>query len=523
MEQLNSSLPMSGEENSLATENSLIKKESLLFNKVRKNFGYFGSISLIFGILFTFFFYKTGLGINITFFTISMVILLSLIMKKLNVAIKKFTYFNYIAVILLGISSAFTSSDIIQFLNLIGILLLLALSLIHQFFDDSKWDLAKSLFYLIKLPFLCIAMIAAPIVDCVSFLKETKLFKNDKFRNISLGFLIALPLLWIIVGLLSSADLLFGKITGEVYDLLFSSNIFYIIIMTLFGFLACYCIICGSVLKSGEEDKWKAMGKGDASIAITAVTLLGIVYAVFCGIQLIYLFSNGLFVLPVEFTFAEYARRGFFELLVVTVINIMLMIICTMFFKESKVLRFLLTFMTICTYIMIGSATYRMLLYIGAYNLTFLRLFVLLFLLIDTFVLAGVIISVYHKEFPLFKYCVTVITISYIAFSLAKPDYFIASYHVNNKEKLNMDDIYYMTRELSLDAAPVVYPYITDEKKWSDITFNFVESNDDIVDNETKNSYIESYKQRIENWASHKEIRDFNFSIYNASKLLNNK
>lgn len=522
MEQLNNNLPVSGEENSLVTEISLIKNESLLLNKVRKNFGYFGSISLIFGVLFTFFFYKAGLGINITLFTISMVVLLGFIMKKLNVTIKKFTYFNYITVILLGISSAFTSSDILLFLNLLGILLILALSLIHQFFDDSSWDLAKSLIYLIKLPFLCIAMIATPFIDCVSFLKDTKLFKNDKFRNISLGILITLPLLWIIVGLLSSADLLFGKLTGEVYDLLFSSNIFYIIIMILFGFLACYCIICGSVLKSGEEDKWKAINKGDASIAITAVTLLGIVYAVFCGIQLIYLFSNGS-VLPVEFTFAEYARRGFFELLTVTIINIMLMIICTMFFKESKVLRFLLTFMTICTYIMIGSATYRMLLYIGAYNLTFLRLFVLLFLLIDTFILAGVIISVYHKEFPLFKFCVTVIAISYIAFSLVKPDYFIASYHVNNKEQLNIDDIYYMTHELSLDAAPVVYSYITDDKNWSNITYNFDESNDDIVDNETKNSYIESYKQRIENWISQKEIRDFNYSVYNASKLLNNK
>lgn len=79
----------------------------------------------------------------------------------------------------------------------------------------------------------------------------------------------------------------------------------------MFGFLACYCILCGFASKVGLQEK-KALGKADASIAITFMTLLTLVYAVFCVIQVVYLFANGLLVLPDGFTFAEYARRGFF-------------------------------------------------------------------------------------------------------------------------------------------------------------------------------------------------------------------
>ena len=189
-------------------------------------------------------------------------------------------------------------------------------------------------------------------------------------------------------------------------------------------------------------------------------------YAVFCTIQLIYLFADGLFTLPTEFTFAEYARSGFFELLAVTIINISLMLICNTIFKDNKLLRFLICFMTSCTYIMIASATYRMLLYISAYHLTFLRIFVLLVLFIDVFILAGIMISQYKKEFPLFRYCVIVISFCYIAFSFTKPDYFIASYLEQHKNVLSMDDMVYLVNDLSLDAAPIVIPLINIQERW---------------------------------------------------------
>jgi len=288
--------------------------------------------------------------------------------------------------------------------------------------------------------------------------------------------------------------------------------------MIIIGFIVCYCIICGATAKAGIEEIQKPLTKADASIAITVLSLLSLVYAVFCTIQILYLFTEGFSVLPKGFTFSEYARRGFFELLVVTAINIFLMILSTKYFEDCKFIRIILTFITACTYIMIGSAAYRMILYIEAYNLTFLRLFVLLFLLIDAFVLAGIIFYVYHKKFPLFHYCVTVTAVCYIAFSFARPDYYIANYHIQQKVDLNRDDIYFLTQELSLDAASVVLP----------VLYELVENNNDssdqlsgFVSEESFNSIVKSYYENIQQEKNSRGIRDFNVSYEQAYQAHN--
>lgn len=264
--------------------------------------------------------------------------------------------------------------------------------------------------------------------------------------------------------------------------------------------------------------------KGDSSIAVTVILLITLLYLVFCGLQLMYLFSNGLFALPEGYTFAEYARRGFFELLAVAMINVVLMLIATAYFEESKFLRRLLTLMTICTYIMIGSAAYRMLLYIGAYHLTFLRLFVLLALVILSLILAGVIIAVYRKSFPLFRYCVAVITVCYLAFAFSKPDYYIASYLEEHKDVLTSEEAVFLTQDLSLDAAPIVLPLLSEENRWIDAA----EQGEVVLGSEEEgwteefgmvNYYRTGYYDTIRRMNQDRDIRDYNFSVGNAKSL----
>jgi hypothetical protein len=235
------------------------------------------------------------------------------------------------------------------------------------------------------------------------------------------------------------------------------------------------------------------------------------------------LFANGLFVLPEEYTFAEYARRGFFELLTVAIINVLLMVLCRAFFKESKILRIVITFMTICTYIMIASAAYRMYLYISVYHLTFLRLFVLLSLMIIALILAGVIIAEYRQSFPLFKYCVAVTAVCYIVFSFTKPDYLIAKYLVENKVILDGEDIWYLTDELSLDAAPVVLEVLTERSRWLPEALsgeNKYREKLYLTNKISQDYYYDKYIERIEEEKQDTDLRDFNYSKYLASKEL---
>jgi len=518
MEQFHNDLLVTEEEkHPTVMDKNEINTNSTLLNKVSQKFNIFGGISLIFGSTFALCFYKAGTGINYLIFVIVMVVLLCSISKALNMVVKKATAACYMGAILLGLSTFLTANETLHFLNTVGILLLLDVALLHQIYADDKWDFVKHLGRMFGLLFHCIATIGLPLIDSYHYLGNTKLLKKDRTRNIILGMCIAIPLLWIIVLLLSSADLLFNELTGQFVEFLSSNDIVGVGIMILFGFVACYCIICGSVRRE-EVDNQKQMKRANPTIAITTMTCLCLVYVLFSGIQVIYLFADGLFHLPQEFTFAEYARQGFFELLFVTGINIVLIFGSTMLFEESKILRILLICMTVCTYIMIASATYRMLLYIGTYHLTFLRLFVLLFLLIDSLVLAGVITSVFVSKFPLFGYCVAVVSTCYILFSLGKPDYLIASYHISHEETLDYEDFQFLTVELSIDAAPIIVPILSDPAWWNKA------DTDNTVGNLAQPNLWEqvrvgrdNYYEQITRKEQESGFRDFNYSKYLAS------
>jgi len=520
MEQSNNVLPEpQGEKQSAVVYAFERKPESLLLTKVRQNFGLFGGISLIFGVAFTTLFYKAGIGINTLIFTILTVILLSIIMKKLAVSIKTGTVFYYLGAILLAFSSVMTSSGILIFLNIIGIFFLLDLSLLHQFYEDNHWDFMKHMFHMFELALLSLISIGMPFIDCINLMKRSKLLKHDKSRNIFLGILISVPFLWVVTALLAKADLLFGKLTNGLFHVVFSADIITIVLLTLFGFMVCYCVICGAVMHVGIQEK-KAWMKADTSIAVTFMTILGLVYALFCGIQIVYLFAKGLFILPQEFTYAEYARRGFFQLLAVVIMNVALILICKALFRESKWLRLINTCVTLFTYIMIASATYRMLLYIGVYHLTFLRVFVLLSLLIITLILAGVIITEYKPKFPLFRYCVVVVSTCYIVFSLSKPDYYIADYLIQQTDLLDQGDIYFLTSELSLDAAPLVLSLLDDTSRWTllDVSEDKLDRNEYDMNLQDPQYYVTDYYRTIIVQSDNREFRDFNYSIYQAEK-----
>lgn len=498
-----------------------------LLIKVRQTYEITGFISLLFGVLFTFCFYRAKLGLNILLFTLVMVTLLITVIKRYEMSIKKGTWFYYLAAVLFGLSTVLTASGTLQFLNIIAILLLLNLSLLQQLHDTRDWDVLKSLGKMSGMLLHGIASVGMPFVDGFRFLKKTKLFRNDWVRNIFVGTLLSVPFLWIIILLLSQADMIFGNIARKLALHIFSGEVILILFLIFFGFLCCYCILCGAATQTGREEHIRR--KGDASIAITVILLITVVYVVFCSLQIVYLFNSGLFALPQGYTFSEYARRGFFELLAVSILNVGLMLLGTAYFKESRILRHLLTIMTVCTYVMIGSATYRMLLYISAYRLTFLRLFVLLALVIIALFLAGVIISVYHKQFPLFHYGVAVITIIYLLFSLAKPDYWIAVYLGQGKTQLTAEDAAYLTGELSLDASLPVLNLLSNESLWAEnakqrkdadgYTEEYSEyRSEEIPKLKSIDYYNKRYRERIEREKEGRGLRDYNPSISKAWK-----
>ena len=138
-------------------------------------------------------------------------------------------------------------------------------------------------------------------------------------------------------------------------------------------------------------------------------------------IQIRYLFLKA--GLPEGITYSEYAHAGFWQLVLVVIINVSMVILCSELYEKNKWLNYMITIISLCTYVMMLSAAYRMKLYIDVYHLTFLRLCVLWFIAALAIVMAGVVISIYKKDFRLVNYMIAVSAVSYLIFSFSQPDY----------------------------------------------------------------------------------------------------
>ena len=251
-----------------------------------------------------------------------------------------------------------------------------------------------------------------------------------------MGLVIAMPLLVVIVSLLVSADAIFSNLVGRIFYVLFREIILptkfiRILLMFLWGFLFFYSILY-NISQKKLNSQQKDFRTQEPLIAITFLALIAVVYLIFCGIQISYIFTGGM-ELPSGYTYSSFARQGFFQLLFVCVLNLILVLMCLGLFRENKTLKILLTFISGCTYIMIVSSAYRMMLYIVAYQLTRLRILVLAALLVLAILLGGVIRSIFRESFPLFKYSTIVVTVIYVILSLSRIDFIIAKYNVSQK------------------------------------------------------------------------------------------
>jgi hypothetical protein len=145
------------------------------------------------------------------------------------------------------------------------------------------------------------------------------------------GVILALPVLFVFAALLGEADPIFQNSLDRFFDLFNLENLgeyifrgFYILILavvitSMYGY---------ALLKSGEEElfrknlPWRGiLGMTEAGIVLGSVNLL---FLFFVGIQFRYFFGGTTNISIEGFTYAEYARRGFGEMVVVALFSLLL-------------------------------------------------------------------------------------------------------------------------------------------------------------------------------------------------------
>ncbi len=442
----------------------VFSESQLRIQGVRDHFGQIALVTLIYAVFYTFCLYKNMQGITFPFFVGGTYCYFIYCMKLLDISCKKETFFYIICSVLLGISTFCTDSFPIHFFNMCGILLLIGSFLIHQTYEDQKWDFGKYLGAVFYTAISAIAHLFQPFGHFDYFLKHRGKESNGKGKYIWYGIFITIPLLLIVLALLSSADVVFGRLLEKVFDIrsLVPGDVFGVIFMTIFVFFGAYAYLC-SVISKDLREEVTDQRTGEPIIAITFTSVLTVVYLVFCLIQIVYLFLGGM-KLPNGYSYAQYARQGYFQLLFVCLMNLVMVLVCLHRFRENKVLKLILTILSVCTYIMIASSIYRMLLYVNAYCLTFLRVLVLWSLAVLTIILTGIVISIFKPTFPLFRYCMIVVTCAYLWLSFSHQDAWIVKY---NLTKAHADSTFHMDYDylhrLSADKIPAMIQYMNEE------------------------------------------------------------
>lgn len=431
------------------------KQDTVETKRMKENFRFFGFGTFIYACFYAFCSFQNASGITFPFFMAGSLLFLCFTLAKLEITLRKGSTFYMISMMLLSVSTFCTDDGKIIALNKTAIFLLMMSLLLNQFFKTDTWKLGKYLGSIFELVVLSFGEMGRPFGDGMNYFR-TQGKKNKVLWSGILGVVIAVPLLLVVLALLSAADALFRQVTTRILDFIQPENIFNIICRIGFLFFASYMLtafLCQRTIKEEVSDK----RKGEPVLAITVTALLSVIYLLFSGIQIFGLFL-GKMQLPQGYTYAMYAREGFFQLLAVSALNLVIVLGALNYFKESKVLKIVLTVMSLCTFVMIASSAMRMIIYIRYYYMTFLRIFVLWALVTLFLLFVGVIISIYKESFPLFRYSVAVVTVLYIALSFSHPDYIIAKINVANAPcEIAMDEVLAEKAKTDVEDTSLAY------------------------------------------------------------------
>ena len=215
-----------------------------------------------------------------------------------------------------------------------------------------------------------------------------------KLGAILCGFLLAIPVLLVVLPLLSSADDNFSRLLTGFMDN-FSENVLSFVLRAVFSlpvtaYLFGMAYGCVHRRKTDRIRREAVRRTGDRVRMVpdaavhTALLTISVCYVLFMALQGQYLFSAFAGIRPEMYTYSEYARKGFFELCGVAAVNLAVLLAANLFTKtdreHNRVLRWLNLLISVLTLLLIGTAASKMVLYISAYGLTIRRIQTMVFM-----------------------------------------------------------------------------------------------------------------------------------------------
>jgi hypothetical protein len=281
-------------------------------------------------------------------------------------------------------------------------------------------------------------------------------------RGTAIGLVAAMPVAAVFTGLLVDADPVFGRLVSRTFDFELGPLLSHGAAVVLWGWLAAgllwvFCRTTESprpLLRGG----WFGLGEVGTVIAVVDVLFLAFVL-----VQFRYLFGGAELVRGLTgLSYAEYARRGFFELVAVAALSLPLLLVADWSLDQRdgpRVRRFRLLagLMLLLLDVMLASALFRMRLYTAEYGLTELRFYTTAFMGWLVLVFGWFVATVLRGRRERFGTGALVAGWLLLAgLNLANPDAIIAGVNLDRAAKGRPLDRAYAAA-LSADALPTFH------------------------------------------------------------------
>ena len=450
----------------------------------------------LFAVLESILFFNKLYALNVILFIIPLLIFLIVVLKQNKKIKNKCGLLFIIPIVLLSASYFIYDNDTIRMFNVLFIPVLILMMYIYTIEPTYKIpEFIKNIVYLTFEPFSCIGK----FYNLVS-MNLSKIFKiSDTNKKKIKSFLIVIPIVIVVILLLSSADMVFNNIFDKFFDVFRNIKIDHIIGRIVRGLI--FFTYLGAVVNyvifnyKGEKVREKKPFKVDNYTIKLLLTSLNVIYLLFDFIQIKSLMLHQV---AKNINYAQYARSGFFELMAISLINLVIILISKHTKEETKYSKIMSIVMVLLTLIIIISSAFRMHMYESVYGYTELRLLVYIALITEVILLIPTVIYILNSKTNIFKHYMIILVAVYTLVALTPLNYIIANNNINRYYDKGKIDIEYL-ENYSCDNVPLLKELHdkTDDK----------ELKDDIAD------YLESNK-----FCTVKDVREYNISRIKANK-----
>lgn len=289
------------------------------------------------------------------------------------------------------------------------------------------------------------------------------------------GLLIAMPILVIFLLLLTKADARFQSSVTNLLDWDLSSLWNHAGLFILCFMLAAMLQRAAGVLTTASSNKSSNKKESESSSTASNIAaknyrietgivlaLVNVLFLSFVWVQFSYFFGGDALVQEATGpSYSEYARRGFFQLLAVALLVMLLLLSSYALFKpittrQQRWFQVLAGSVVVLTWIIELSAIHRMFIYVQAYGLTELRFYSSVMMLWVACMLLWFSLSVLRNRAGMFLFgAIISLFISVAALHIVNPDATIMRTNMDRLAAGKQLDPHYI-EHLSADAIPVV-------------------------------------------------------------------